>query len=185
MLKIYSEPEPILEELDAILVLAEEAEEPPPEPVEGIPPQWLPSWIRWPVRILLLPFILLDLGAQKMAKILVQPPFRKEGKCLKRGNCCHYILIPESRGLLGKFFYFWNTQVLGFYRRTQQIHESDGKRVLVMGCRYLKKDGSCGHYFLRPTVCRKWPIIEYFGYPRILKGCGFKAVPKDTRNSPS
>ena len=32
---------------------------------------------------------------------------------------------------------------------------------------------------LRPAVCRKWPLIEYFGHPRILKGCGFQAVHRE------
>jgi hypothetical protein len=178
VLKIYSDPEPPADDLDAILASAEEAEGPPPEPSGGIPRQWMPSFIRWPVRLLLLPFILLDLGAQRVARLLIQPPFKKAGKCLKRGNCCHYILIPEAKGLLGKLYYLWNTQMLGFYRRFPAVHESDGKRVYVMGCRYLKQDGSCGHYYLRPTVCRKWPVIEYFGYPRIIKGCGFKAIPR-------
>ncbi len=179
MLKMYSDPEPVTSGLDEILALAEDAEEIPPEPKGGIPKQWLPGFIRWPVRLIILPLIFLDLTAQRIARMLIRPPYKKEGKCLKRGNCCHYILVPEARGFLGKIFYFWNTQVLGFYRRKPEVYESDGKRMYVMGCRYLKKDGACGRYHLRPAVCRKWPIIEYFGYPRIIKGCGFKAVPKD------
>lgn len=139
MLKMYSEG------LDEILKLSEEATEPPAEPKE-IPKQWLPGWIRWPLRVAILPFVLIDLGAQVVARILIRPPFKKEGKCLKRGNCCHYILIPESKGVLGKMFYFWNTQILGFYKRREQVYESDGKPVHVMGCRYLQKNGSCGHY---------------------------------------
>ncbi|SRR5581483_5196517 len=179
MLKIYNQPEPSKESLDEILVLAESAEELPPEPAGGIPKQWLPGFIRWPLRVILLPFILIDLTAQRVARMLIRPPFKKQGKCLKRGNCCHYILVPENKGLLGKLFYVWNTQVLGFYKRRSGAFESEGKRVLVMGCRYLKNDGTCGQYFLRPTVCRKWPIIEYFGHPRIIKGCGFTAAQKD------
>jgi hypothetical protein len=178
MLKIYSEAPPA-DGLDEILARAEEAEGPPPDPIGGIPKQWVPGWIRWPVRVFLLPFILLDLGAQKIARMLIPPPFKKQGECLKRGNCCHYILIPEAKGLLGRLFYLWNTQMLGFYKRSSKVYESDGKRVYVMGCRYFKKEGICGRYSLRPTVCRKWPIIEYFGYPRIIKGCGFKAVHRD------
>jgi hypothetical protein len=180
MLKIYSEPEGTQEDLDEILVRAEEAEEVPPEPEGGIPKQWVPAFIRWPVRALLLPLMLIDQCAQKAALLLIRTPYKREGKCLKRGNCCHYILVPEAKGILGRLFYFWNTQMLGFYRRTPLVYESDQKkRVYAMGCRYLKKDGSCGHYTLRPAVCRKWPVIEYFGHPRIIKGCGFKAVPRD------
>jgi hypothetical protein len=176
MLKIYSPP---TGNLDELLETAGEAEEAPPEPSGGIPRQWVPGWVRWPLRVFFLPFILMDLSAQRVARLLIRPPFKKAGKCLKRGNCCHYILVPEAKGFLGKLFYFWNTQILGFYRRTPDVYESEGKRVYAMGCRYLKKDGACGRYFLRPTVCRKWPLIDYFGYPRILKGCGFKAVNRD------
>lgn len=179
MLKMYSDPEPVASGLDEILALAEDAEEVPPEPIGGIPKQWLPGFIRWPVRFIILPLIFLDLAAQRLARMLIRPPFKKDGKCLKRGNCCHYILVPEAKGFLGRIFYFWNTQILGFYRHKPEVYESDGKRMYVMGCRYLKKDGACGGYHLRPAVCRKWPIIEYFGYPRIIKGCGFKAIPKD------
>lgn len=174
MLKIYSDPEPIEE----VVELAESDEE-PPVPAGGIPRQWLPGFIRWPVRLILLPFICIDLAAQRLARILIPPPYKREGKCLKRGKCCHYILVPDAKGVFGKLFYFWNTQVLGFYQRMPEVYESeDGKPVLVMGCRYLQKNGACGHYFLRPTVCRKWPIIEHFGSPRIIKGCGFRAALK-------
>lgn len=181
MLKMYSgsSPQPLgTEALDEILVQAEEADSPPPEPPGGIPRQWMPGFIRWPIRIFFLPFILLDLAAQQVAKFLIRPPFKKEGHCLKRGNCCHYILIPEAKGIFGKLYYLWNTQILGFYKRFPEVYESEGKRVYVMGCRYLKKNGQCKHYHLRPTVCRKWPVIEYFGYPRLIKGCGFKAIPR-------
>ncbi len=179
MFKIISD-DPIEEEsLDALLETAGDATSPPLDPPGGIPRQWLPSWIRWPLRVAFLPFVLMDLSAQRVAKWLIRPPFKQEGRCYKRGNCCHYILIPERKGLLGKLYYLWSTQVLGFYPRSKAVYESEGKKVQVMGCRYLKQDGSCGHYSLRPMVCRKWPMIEYFGYPRILKGCGFKAVRKD------
>jgi Fe-S-cluster containining protein len=82
---------------------------------------------------------------------------------------------------LGKLYFFFNTQINGFYLRYKEPYEFDGDRVLVMGCRYLNKDGSCQHYHLRPTVCRKWPIIEHFGRPRILKGCGFRAIPREAK----
>jgi hypothetical protein len=172
MLKVLPDS-PSLEEL------LEHAGDPgavPLEPEGGIPRQWLPGWIRWPIRVLVLPGILLDLSMQRVARWIIRPPFKRVGTCLKRGNCCHYILVPEPKGLLAKIFWVWNTQILGFYPRSKTVHETEGKRVRVMGCRYLGKNGSCTQYRLRPTACRKWPLIEYFGYPRILKGCGFEAV---------
>lgn len=166
------------EKLQALLDQVGESDARPPEPVGGIPRQWVPGWIRWPIRVMMLPWILLDLWAQKVARIIIRPPNRKVGKCLKRGNCCQYILLPEAKGLFGRLVLLLNTQVNGFYLRYQEPYEYEGDRVMVAGCRYLKKDGSCSHYHLRPTVCRTWPMIEYFGHPRILKGCGFKAVPR-------
>lgn len=171
------------EDLDQIFIQAEENDQPPPDPVKGIPKQWLPAWIRCSVKILVLPSILLDLTAQKIARKLIQPPYKQVGKCLKRGNCCHYILLPEPKGILGRLYYFYNTQINGFYSRFSEPHECEGKKIMVMGCRYLKKDGSCSNYHLRPTVCRTWPMIEYFARPRILKGCGFKAVPRKKGSS--
>jgi Fe-S-cluster containining protein len=180
MLKIYPDtskpPENTLEEL---LLHAGEEDAQPPEPASGIPKQWVPGWVRWPIRALFLPLVLLDLFAQRIARQLIRPPFKQAGACKKRGACCHYILLPVSKGLFGKLFYFWNTQILGFYRRLDGTFESEGHKVIVMGCRYLSKTGKCTRYALRPAVCRKWPMIEYFGYPRILKGCGFKAVYRD------
>ena len=169
--------------LDELIEAAGDATSPPQLPSGGIPRQWVPGFIRWPLRLLFLPFTLLDLGAQAVARWLIRPPFRQEGKCLKRGNCCHYILVPERKGFGGKAYYFWNTQILGFYPRSSEAYESEGKKVLVMGCRYLQQNGTCRHYHLRPTVCRKWPLIEHFGYPRILKGCGFRAVTRYKQGS--
>jgi Fe-S-cluster containining protein len=87
-------------------------------------------------------------------------------------------MIRRPKGLFGWFFKFWNTQINGFYLHSDEIYEYENHKVMVMGCRYLQKNGSCGNYLLRPMVCRKWPIIEHFGYPRMLKGCGFKAIPR-------
>src|ERR1700722_14649540 len=93
-LGIVSEPPEVLEDL---LLTAGEEENAPPEPIEGIPRQRLPCWIRWPLRVFFLPFILLDLWAQRLARLIIRPPFKQTGTCKKRGNCCHYILIPATR----------------------------------------------------------------------------------------
>ncbi len=153
----------------------------PPLPEGGIPRQWLPALIRWPIRVIMLPFVLLDLGAQWIARKIIRPPYRQTGHCYQRGNCCHYVLLPEPKGPITRLFYFWHTQVNGFFRRRSEPIESGGKKMVVMGCRYLQKDGRCGHYRLRPTLCRQWPLIEYFGPPRILKGCGFRAEENSIR----
>lgn len=156
--------------------------EQPSLPEGGIPRQKTPGWIRWPIRVLCLPFVLLDVAMQKLARLLVPPPYIKEGKCKRRGNCCYYIMIRKPEGFWGFLFQYWNTEINGFYLRDKKPYEYEGHRVIVMGCRYLQKDGSCKHYKLRPMVCRKWPVIEHFGHPRILKGCGFTAKPRNKLN---
>lgn len=174
---------PLWNKPEDIVKLAEKPEQ-PPLPEGGIPKQWVPSFIRWPIRALFLPFVLLDLLMQKIAGLFFRTPYKQEGSCYQRGNCCFYIIMPAPDSFLTKVYYFWNTQINGFYPRHPQPVEVEGERVMVMGCRYLKKDGTCSHYRLRPTVCRQYPFIEYFGVPRILKGCGYHAVPRDKNFDP-
>jgi Fe-S-cluster containining protein len=169
------------DEIETLIEKAAIAKSEPCTPPHGIPPQWIPSVVRWTLRILFLPFIWLDLVAQKIARWIIRPPFQQAGHCLKRGNCCHYILLQKKRGPLQWINYFWNTQINGFFPRFLHDFEYEGRKMQVMGCRYLKKDGKCAHYRLRPAVCRQWPRIEYFGRPQILKGCGFYAVDRKTK----
>lgn len=168
--------------LDYLVGSAGNATAPPPPPSGGIPRQHLPGFIRWPIRVLIVPFVFLDILMQKLARKIVLPPFRQLGTCRKRGNCCHYILIGRPKNWLEYLHLFWCLEINGFFLRDES-GEYEGKEMLVMGCRYLKKNGSCAHYYLRPTICRQWPIIEYFAYPQILKGCGFYAVSRDHKKS--
>lgn len=161
--------------LEGLLKTAEEATGLPKEPLSGIPVQKLPSWIRYTVRFIVLPFLWMERFSEKVAKLLIRPPFKQVGKCKRRGNCCHYILFPETKGIVKTIFSFWNTEINGFYPRDNLVYEHEGKTVYVYGCRYLQKDGGCSNYLFRPKICRTWPAIEYFGYPRILKGCGYQA----------
>jgi len=165
-------------DIEDLVFKAGEAKEQPALPPHGIPRQKVPGWIRWPIRLLFLPFILLDVAMQRVARWLIPPPYKQVGSCKKRGNCCHYIMIRKPKGFLGWIFKFWNMEINGFYLRSDQEYEYENHKVMVMGCRYLQKDGSCKHHKFRPMVCRKWPVIEAFGVPRMLKGCGFKATPR-------
>lgn len=147
---------------------------------EDIPKQYIPKCIRVFLMLVFLPFIHLDLLMQKVARMIIRPPFVPAGACKKRGNCCQYILMPNPKEIFGFLHYFWNTQVCGFYPKSKQIHEINGKKKIVLGCRHLSKDGRCTNYRLRPVVCRKWPQIAIFGYPNMLKGCGFQAKNRKT-----
>ncbi|MCK4934916.1 MAG: hypothetical protein KAR79_04955 [Simkaniaceae bacterium] len=175
---------PILDEsLYDLLSKAGEATDAPKVQKGGIPKSHVPAWMRWTLQVTLVPFIWMDVITQKIAKKIIRPPFKKQGKCKRRGNCCHYILIRADKGIISRFFVFFCTQVYGFFLRDTHPHEYEGKQMLVMGCRYLKKDGSCSHYHLRPTICRQWPIIESFAYPQILKGCGYRSDPPFVENN--
>lgn len=154
----------------------------PPPPNGKLPRQYLPAIIRWPIRVAIMPFIWLDLAAQKIARMIVRPPNVRAGACKKRGNCCHYIMIRKVRAPFGWLDLFWHTEINGFFRRDKKVHVYNGMNVHIMGCRYLTKEGKCGRYTLRPIVCRTWPRIEYFGYPQILKGCGFHAAPRKAKS---
>ncbi|MBS0627855.1 MAG: YkgJ family cysteine cluster protein [Verrucomicrobia bacterium] len=160
--------------LNDLLKKAENATTLPKDPVEGIPPQHLFPWIRWGIRLIWLPFLYLELLTEKTAKLFIRPPFLQLGECKRRGNCCHYILFPETKGILKKLFLFWNTEVHGFYKRQGLEYEVDEKKIHVYGCRYLRKNGTCSNHFFRPKVCRSWPLISHFGYPKVLKGCGYQ-----------
>jgi hypothetical protein len=155
-------------------ILFEEASGDQPPPQEFIPKQKFPTVIRRSLQLLIWPFMLLDLSMQKVAKLIIRPPYKQIGKCKRRGNCCRYILMRKPEGILGKIHYFWSMEINGFYRR-QKSEEVENEGVIILGCRYLRQDGGCGNYRFRPLICRQWPIIEYFGEPRILKGCGFQA----------
>lgn len=152
----------------------------PPE-TPKIPKQYLPMFIRKFIWIVFLPFVWLDVFAKKFARWIVRPPFKKAGACKKRGNCCYFITMRKRKGPLGWIQMFWAQEINGFYKRFQKPFYENGQKLYVLGCRYLKKNGQCAHYAFRPTICREWPVIEYFGYPKLLKGCGYypKALKKD------
>jgi len=163
---------------DDLITLAEGPNQ-PPLPEGGIPTQKVPGWIRWPIRAIMLPFVLLDLAAQRLVRFFFRTPYKSAGHCYQRGNCCYYIVIPTPTNWMRRLYYFWNTEINGFYPRHPEPMDVDGDTVMIMGCRYLQNDGRCGHHRLRPSVCREWPRIEIFGRPQRLKGCGFKAIPRD------
>ena len=173
------------ESVDSLVEEAEKGGSGPNLPEGGIPRQWVPAWIRQPIKWLFLPFILIDFYMMRLATKIMRPPFKRVGACKKRGSCCHVVLLRASNSIWGKLFFFWHTQFLGFYKRLERPQEYEGKPVYVMGCRYLQKDGSCAQYRLRPLVCRMWPRIEQFGYPRVLKGCGYRSSPPYPQEVPN
>lgn len=143
------------------------------------PKQKLPGFLRWPLRILAFPIMILDVYAQKLAYLIFKPQYVLEGECKKRGNCCRFIHMgwPKNGKLSWsiRLYIFWQTEVLGFYFRDFDFVD-EGEVTKVMSCRHLNSNGMCNHYRLRPGICRDWPKKHSFRKPHILKGCGFKPV---------
>ena len=147
-----------------------------------LPKRWFPGIIRKLLQIAFLPFVLIDKMAVKIAAWLIKTPYKKEGACRRRGNCCYYIRMRKYRGPINFIQMFWATQINGFFLRQKKPVKYGKKQYFIMGCRHLQKDGSCKEYLLRPSICRKWPEIERFGEPNILKGCGYRAAPRNPEN---
>ncbi len=143
--------------------------------------QRLPLPVRRTLQLLILPFIHLDLFMQKVARQIIRLPYKRAGQCKRRGNCCRNILIEPPRNIFGRIYYWWQTEINGFFPRNKKDYEHDGTPIWVMGCRHLAPNGQCQQYRYRPLVCRKWPEIECFGKPRLLKGCGYK-IEKRNKN---
>jgi|GEM_PF-469976 len=150
----------------------------PPTSHLPLPKKWLPRSLSFGLRVFLLPFVLLDQGAKKIARVFIRPPFKKTGECKKRGNCCYYITMRKRRGIADKLQRFWMMQVHSFFLREKETFSEGGNEYYLLGCSNLQKDGKCSQYKLRPSICREWPIIEIFGYPKLLKGCGYWFVAK-------
>lgn len=153
----------------------------PDPPRGGIPAYRTRRWFRVALRILVLPWMILDLAIQSVVRKIWPPPYRIEGSCKQRGNCCHYILMEwdtwmEKLPWLGRFWMWWYTQIHGFYARGFDVENVDGRVARVMGCRHLQPDGRCAEYSLRPAICRQWPRITYTSQPHVLKGCGYQVV---------
>lgn len=161
-----------------------ESSQQPGPPPEGIPPQRTPAPLRFALKALVLPFMLLDLAVQKIIQTLSPPPYKITGGCKQRGHCCHYILmqwppILDKWPWFRAFWLWWHTDIHGFYSRGFDAEGPNGDVVKVMSCRYLQKDGRCGQYPLRPAICRQWPRIEFTSRPHLLKGCGYQILPRN------
>ena len=156
----------------------------PPIPPGGIHRQRTPGFLRVLLKVLVLPFMKLDLLIQALFFRWAATPYHIEGGCKQLGNCCHYILFawPEmikSVPWLGHFWMWWYTDVHGFYERGFDLENEQGEVAKVMSCRYLQPDGRCGQHPLRPSICRQWPRTPYGVLPSVLKGCGYQIVVDD------
>ena len=103
--------------------------------------------------------------------------YELRGGCQQTGECCKLIALEmptyvKTNGFWYRFFYrfgiWWNSKINGFtYAGTLNDH------FLGFTCNRLSKNNTCMDYFNRPRVCREYPVVGYFGKPRLYKGCGY------------
>jgi Fe-S-cluster containining protein len=151
----------------------------PPLPSAGIPKQRLPAAVRRTIQYTVLPFVLLDVVVQRLVSIVLHPPYRREGQCKMRGKCCRFLVQEQSsRTEVFRSFQWWAFEINGFYERDFEVDNGDDTQYKVFSCRHLSQKGRCQNYRLRPTICRMWPRVNFFGPSSILKGCGYRLVPR-------
>ncbi len=129
---------------------------------------------------LIIQFILLDNVLTNLPKkLLFRTRWRLEGKCRQCGNCCKGIYLkidPKQLGseLFTKLAIAWITWLFDFI-----LLEIDYENhYLVFTCKHLQASGKCGNYFWRTSICRNYPLVDYFKKPEFLPGCGFSTKPR-------
>jgi Fe-S-cluster containining protein len=121
-------------------------------------------------------FVLLDNVLTNIPKkLFFKSVWILEGKCKQCGICCKAIGLKISkRQLSSKFFtnlaIKWICWLFDFI--LLEIDREHG--YLIFTCKHLRSDGKCGNYFWRPSICRNYPLIDYFEKPVLLPNCGFK-----------
>jgi Fe-S-cluster containining protein len=151
----------------------------PPPPPSGVPAQRLPAPARRALQLLVLPFVLLDVAAQRLVQRVLRPRWRLSGGCARSGHCCRYITQHASSGglLVGRgadrLLRWWATEVNAFYARDFDVGDGAEPGVTVYSCRNLTAEGTCADYAFRPALCRSWPRVGFFAKPHLHKGCGY------------
>ena len=130
-----------------------------------------------PLKRFIMIFVLLDNFLTNLPKkYLFRSRWQLEGSCNQCGNCCKEIYLKISPRQLGselfsKLAIWWITWLFDFIL----IKIDYDNHYLVFTCKHLRPDGKCGNYFWRPSVCRNYPLVDYFDEPKFLPGCGFRA----------
>jgi hypothetical protein len=130
------------------------------------------------IKRLIISFVLLDNLINNTVKtILFRTRWKRVGKCRQCGNCCREILLKIDPKQLGSRWFTnlairWISWLFDFVL----IRIDYTYHYLVFTCRQRRPDGRCGNYFWRPSVCRNYPLVDYFKKPVFLPGCGYDTV---------
>lgn len=118
--------------------------------------------------------ILLDLACVRLLQRIIRPGYVLQGACDKRGVCCQHIIGDPPRAIKDR------PRLLSLYARYHAVAHRFSvvargpNDELIFSCGHLKSDGRCGIYRYRPRLCRNYPVVPFFGPPRVLPGCGYK-----------
>ncbi len=124
-------------------------------------------------------FVLLDNLITGSLKRLFPTRFTRTGNCKMCGQCCKEILLKmtpaqTSSALFTSIAVRWISWLFDFI--LIRIDHENG--YLVFTCKHTIPSGKCGNYFWRPSVCRNYPLVDYFEEPKFLPGCGYEAAIK-------
>ncbi|PIS29092.1 hypothetical protein COT42_06225 [Candidatus Saganbacteria bacterium CG08_land_8_20_14_0_20_45_16] len=122
--------------------------------------------------------VLLDNFLTNLLKKLFFPSHWKlAGQCRQCGVCCQEILLKMTeRQISSKFFTNLAIRWISWLFDFVLLRVDYEYNYLVFTCQHRCNEGRCGNYFWRPSICRNYPLVDYFEEPKLLPGCGFYAV---------
>ncbi|OGC03442.1 hypothetical protein A2276_00835 [candidate division WOR-1 bacterium RIFOXYA12_FULL_43_27] len=120
--------------------------------------------------------VLLDNFVTMGLKSLFPTRHKITGRCKMCGNCCREIRMKIAPAFLSSKFFTelvirWISWLFDFYLIEIDFEHQD----LVFSCYHRGEDGKCKNYFWRPSICRNYPLLDYFKKPVFLPGCGYYA----------
>ncbi|HTY13314.1 MAG TPA: YkgJ family cysteine cluster protein [Candidatus Omnitrophota bacterium] len=122
-------------------------------------------------------FVLLDNLITGSLKRAFPTNWERTGKCKICGNCCKEILLKATprqinSPLFANIAVRWISWLFDFIL----IRVDRENNYLAFTCKHITPSGKCGNYFWRPSVCRNYPLLDYFDEPKFLPNCGYSAT---------
>ena len=130
------------------------------------------------IKRLIICFILLDNFLTRFpGKLLFRTKWILAGECRQCGECCKEIYLKINPKQLGSKLFTtlaikWISWIFDFILLKIDYEN----HYLIFTCKHRKPDGRCGNYFWRPSICRNYPLVDYFDKPKLLPGCGYSAI---------
>ncbi len=133
--------------------------------------------LSWLVRVAVLPIHISLVWLKQLEQKLEPPRYQIHGSCQNNGACCERLFLQEgpylSWPILRHLTHFWMTKIYPFeFHDHSMLHANDEQFYRMVTCRNLV-DGKCREYWLRPRLCRVWPIGDDERPPILFKGCGY------------